>query len=116
VGNRFGEALTLDSLATLRHQDGRHSQAIALYQQALTAYRDAGDRYYHARALIRLAETHHVSGNPQSAQRAWQQASAILDDMDHPSAADIWLASATVKDSGTAISGPSTPCRIAGTG
>jgi tetratricopeptide (TPR) repeat protein len=83
VGNRFGEALTLDSLASHLHQAENHSQAIALYQEALTAYRDAGDRYYHVQTLIHLAETHDASGNPQSAQRARQQALAILDHTGH---------------------------------
>ena len=88
-GNRLGEAATLDSLGYCHHQAGRHRQAVTVYQQALSAYADAGDRYFRAHTLIRLGETHQASGNPQATREAWRQALAILDDLHHDDAAPI---------------------------
>jgi hypothetical protein len=56
------------------------------YQQALTLFRDLGDRYDEAATLTNLGDTHHAAGNPDAARDAWQHALTILDDLDHPDA------------------------------
>ena len=39
--------------------------------------------------LTHLGDTHHAAGDPDAARDAWQQALTILDDLDHPDAAQV---------------------------
>lgn len=86
LGNRLGQAATWDSLGYAHHHLGHQTQAITCYRHAIDLYRDIGDRHHEAETLSHLGDTHHAVGNPQAAQIAWQQALAILDELDHPDA------------------------------
>jgi tetratricopeptide (TPR) repeat protein len=86
LGDRLGEAATLDSLGYCCQQAGRHHQAIEFYQQALTVYTAAGDRYCRVPTLVRLGETYRASGNSEATRDLWQQALAILDGVRDPGA------------------------------
>jgi tetratricopeptide (TPR) repeat protein len=89
LGKRDGQAAAWDSLGYAHHHLGQHAQATTCYQHALTLVRDPGDRYNEATGLTHLGDTHQAAGNPQAARDAWQQALIILDDFDHPDAAQI---------------------------
>jgi tetratricopeptide (TPR) repeat protein len=89
VGHRGGQAGTWDSLGHAHHHLGQHNQALTCYQHALTLRRDLGDRYNEADTLTHVGDTHHATGNPQGARDAWQQALTILDELDHPDAAQV---------------------------
>jgi tetratricopeptide (TPR) repeat protein len=89
LSDRLGEANTWDSLGYAHHHLGHHAQAVTCYQHALDLSRDIGDRYYEADNLIHLGDTHHDAGNPTAARDAYQQALIILEDLDHPDAAQV---------------------------
>jgi tetratricopeptide (TPR) repeat protein/transcriptional regulator with XRE-family HTH domain len=86
LDNRVGQAATWDSLGYVHRGLGHHALSIVCHQHALDLYRDLGDRYYEAATLTRLGDTHHAAGDPGSAETAWKQALAILDELDHPDA------------------------------
>jgi tetratricopeptide (TPR) repeat protein len=86
VGDRVGEAATWDSLGYVHHHLGNYPHAVACYEHALPLLRALGHRYEQAATLSRLGDTHHAAGNPQATRDAWQQALAILDDLNDPDA------------------------------
>jgi DNA-binding SARP family transcriptional activator/tetratricopeptide (TPR) repeat protein len=89
LGDRYGEADTWDSLGYIQHHLRNHTQAITSYRRAIDLYHETNDPYSKADTLIRLADTHHTDGDRDAARNAWQQALAILTDIDHPDAAPI---------------------------
>jgi len=93
LGDRFGQAITWDSLGYAHHH---HGQALACYQHALTLYRDLGDRYQEADTLTNLGRTHHATGNHHSARHAWHQALTILEELHHPDAEQVRTKLATL--------------------
>ena len=64
-------------------------QAIAHGQEALRIFRTLGDRYDEAEILTHLGDALQASGDHQAACNAWHQALAILDDLQHPDAAQV---------------------------
>jgi DNA-binding SARP family transcriptional activator/tetratricopeptide (TPR) repeat protein len=89
VGDREYEAGSLDGIGLAQHQLGRHAEAVAAYDHALRLWRAIGDRYNYAGTLTRLGDAYDDAAGPGAARRAWREALAILDEMDHPSAAEI---------------------------
>lgn len=87
--NRHGEADTWDSIGHIHRHLGDHDQAITAYTNALDLYRPLGDRYNQADTFDHLGRTHHAAGQLVAAHRAWRQALAILDDLQHPDAAQV---------------------------
>jgi len=85
-----GQADTWDTLGLAHHHLRHYDEAIACYDQALALWRDLGDRYEVATTSIRLGNTRHAAGEPHSARTLWQQAKAILDDLGHPQADQLW--------------------------
>jgi tetratricopeptide (TPR) repeat protein len=81
IGDRFGQADTLDSIAYAYGVLARHDEAAACYRQALQLYREFGDRYYEAQALSSLGDSRLAAGDPESAVAAWQEAVTILDEL-----------------------------------
>src|SRR5207247_268247 len=63
LGDRWGEALTLDTIGYAHHLLGHQKQAIAYYQQSLGLKRELGHRYPQATTLSHLGDTHHATGD-----------------------------------------------------
>ena len=97
LDDRHGQAATWDSLGYAHHHLGHHTEAIACYQHALDLYRDLGDRREEATTLTNLGDTHHTAGSPQAARDAWQLALTILEQIDHPDAAQVRAKLASLK-------------------
>jgi tetratricopeptide (TPR) repeat protein len=85
-GNRKSKAHTLDSLGYIHQQLGELHRAAEYYRDALILFREVGDRYGEADALINLGDAARDTGDGSAAREAWLNAAAILDDMDHPRA------------------------------
>jgi tetratricopeptide (TPR) repeat protein len=84
-----GKAHTYNSLGYAYLHLGQHVEALASNEQSLRQFRALGDRYGQARSLTQLGVAHHAAGNPGAARDAWQQALTILDDLNHPDAAQV---------------------------
>jgi DNA-binding SARP family transcriptional activator/tetratricopeptide (TPR) repeat protein len=89
LGNRVGEANVLDSLGYIHLHLGHHAEAIACYKQAFEVHGDAGDLRDSATILIHLGEAHQAAADLIAARGTWQQALAILDDLQHPDAREV---------------------------
>jgi DNA-binding SARP family transcriptional activator/tetratricopeptide (TPR) repeat protein len=86
VGNRYGEAVALDSLAYVYHQAGDQAQAIGHYRRAADQLRQLGALHELAHVLGRLADTCQAAADTAGARAAWQQAIQVLEGMQHPAA------------------------------
>ncbi|MBM9509485.1 AfsR/SARP family transcriptional regulator [Actinacidiphila acididurans] len=87
--DREGQAHAWDSIAHAHHHLGRRPQAVACFHRALDLCRALGDRYLEADILHRLGDTHLAEHDPDAAHDTWQQALAILTELDHPHAAQV---------------------------
>jgi len=86
LGHRESQAATWDSLGFVYQQTGDYAQASACYERAIDMCRELGDRYNEAGALNGRGDTYHKAGDPGAAHRAWREALAILESIDHPDA------------------------------
>jgi tetratricopeptide (TPR) repeat protein len=82
-------ARSSDSLGHAEHHLGNFAEAAACYQHALSLFREYGARFDEADALTHLGDTHQAAGELAQAREAWQQALAILDDLQHPDAGQV---------------------------
>jgi DNA-binding SARP family transcriptional activator/tetratricopeptide (TPR) repeat protein len=98
IGDLHGQATTSDSLGYAHHHLGHHGLAIACYLKAITLARYLGDRYQEADTLRNLGDTYLATGNTQAARDTWQQALAILGELDHPDAEQVRSRLATLAD------------------
>ncbi|MET9954377.1 BTAD domain-containing putative transcriptional regulator [Streptomyces sp. NPDC006339] len=89
VANTTGQAYTWDSLAYAHRGLGRHEQAIACYGEAVRLFRALGDRYNTATSLTGLADSLSATGDLTAARTAYDEALAILDELDHPEAREL---------------------------
>jgi tetratricopeptide (TPR) repeat protein/transcriptional regulator with XRE-family HTH domain len=89
IGHRWVEGGAWDSLGNAEHHLGNLAEADACYQRALTLYREAGERFFEAETLTHLGDTRHAAGELAQARHAWRQALAILEDIQHPDAAQV---------------------------
>ncbi|MEQ7007498.1 BTAD domain-containing putative transcriptional regulator [Actinopolymorpha sp. B17G11] len=89
LGNRSGEANTWDSIGLAHHRSGNHTDAITCYQASLRLTRELEVRYSEADTLRRLGDAHLAAGEPSAAGAAWRQSLTILDQIDHPDAAQV---------------------------
>jgi tetratricopeptide (TPR) repeat protein len=89
LGDRRGQAATWDSLGYAHHHLGDHAKAVAAYRRSLELYRDAGERRGEGICLEHLAETHELAGDHAAAQQAWRESLTILEQLDHPDAAQV---------------------------
>ncbi|GIH06420.1 SARP family transcriptional regulator [Rhizocola hellebori] len=87
LDNRDSEAHTWDSIGYAHHHLGEHDEAVACYLVALELFRELGDRFYEARILVHLGEARHAAG--QHGEAALMEALSILDDLGHPTAAEV---------------------------
>ncbi|MFC8247828.1 AfsR/SARP family transcriptional regulator [Streptomyces chartreusis] len=72
-----------DSIALAQHHLGRHTDAVASYEQALALFRKIGVAHAEADTLRRLGDTHLSSGRIEQARAAWTQALALLERLGH---------------------------------
>jgi tetratricopeptide (TPR) repeat protein/transcriptional regulator with XRE-family HTH domain len=79
-------AHTYDSLGYIYSQLHEFDKSAGCYRDALMLFREFGDRYSEADALINLGDVARDRGDGSAAKEAWLNAAAILDDMDHPRA------------------------------
>jgi tetratricopeptide (TPR) repeat protein len=86
LGDRHGEAAAWDSIGYAHHHLGRHAHAALAYQHALTRYRELGNRFYEADTLAHLGDTQHAANDLEAADKSWQQALGILENLHHPDA------------------------------
>ena len=88
-GSRQLEGNIWNSLGYTEYHGGDFAEAAACYEHALTAFRAVGDRWGEADTLTNLGDIRHAIGELPPAREAWQQAIAILDNLQHPDAARV---------------------------
>lgn len=92
LGNRPGEADVWDSLAHAYEQSGDLSMARACYSQSIALDEQLdrlGNRFNQADTLNRFGDLEHAAGDQEAAVAAWSKALRILDEIDHPKAAEV---------------------------
>ena len=89
--NALGEAHTWDYTGYVRDHLGQHDDAVGCYRRALGLLLQVSDRSEQAGVLTRLGDAHRALGDRTAAREAWQQALAVLDDLDDPGAAQVEL-------------------------
>lgn len=89
LGNEAREAATWDSLGYAHHLLGHYTEAIACYEHAIDMFSLLGNQYFAAESLASLGNAADAAGDQDAARRTWQRALAILDDLQHPRAAEI---------------------------
>ncbi|OLB65547.1 MAG: hypothetical protein AUI10_06255 [Actinobacteria bacterium 13_2_20CM_2_72_6] len=87
LGDRHSQGNTLDSIGYAQHHLGRYADAVESYEAALVALRETGDRYNEAVTLGHLGDTRAAAGDHAAARASWERARAVLDDLNHPDAA-----------------------------
>jgi tetratricopeptide (TPR) repeat protein len=65
---------------------GDFGEAAHCYERALSIFRTVGDRWGEAETLTYLGDVRRAAGELLQARKNWQQALAILDDLQHPHA------------------------------
>jgi len=80
---------TFDSLGYIHAQLQEFDKSAEYYREALALFREFGDRYNEADALINLGDVARDRGDGFAARAAWQKAVVILDDIDDPRASQV---------------------------
>ncbi|GIF93768.1 BTAD domain-containing putative transcriptional regulator [Catellatospora chokoriensis] len=81
LGDRRGEAATLDSLGVIQLRLGEHARASASLAAAHRLFEEIGDRPGCADVLLHAGDCHHAAGSAHEAVAAWQAALAILEEL-----------------------------------
>ena len=81
VGDRAGEARTLNNIGVVYRRSGQPQKALAFYEQALHISREVGDRAGEARTLNNIAVIYRRIGQPQKALSSYEQALPILQEV-----------------------------------
>jgi DNA-binding SARP family transcriptional activator/tetratricopeptide (TPR) repeat protein len=89
LDNRPYQAHTWYCLGDTHQHLGNQPRAVDCYREAVHLFREFGDRYGEASTLAELGEVHRSAGDPDAAREAWQQARAILGELDPPAADQI---------------------------
>lgn len=77
IGNRQGEALTVNYLAIVERAQGKYRQALNYYNQALNIFRQLSDRTNEGTALNNIGKVYEGLGQYPQALEFYQQALAI---------------------------------------
>jgi tetratricopeptide (TPR) repeat protein len=86
-----GQADALSNLGDISRANGYPESAIDHYQRSLDLDRRLGDRYWQAKALVRIALVHREMGDEEAAVPYLREGLAILRDINHPEAEDVAL-------------------------
>jgi tetratricopeptide (TPR) repeat protein len=81
VGDKAGEASTLNNIGAVYHDLGDKQQALNYYNQSLPLSRQAGDKATEARTLGNIASVEDDRGNLQQALTQIQAAINIIEDL-----------------------------------
>src|SRR5581483_4960957 len=84
-----GIASTSNSLGHAHLGLGNHEEAVACQSRAVEMFGAAGYRLWEARSLVDLGDIHQTTGDNARACLAWEQAASILDELNHPEAAQV---------------------------
>ncbi|WP_051450936.1 AfsR/SARP family transcriptional regulator [Actinospica robiniae] len=98
LGHRLGEAATLDSLGEVEHHLGDYAAAAAHFRESVDLRLELSQPQAAAASLTRLGETLLAGGDPVSARRAWAEALALLDGIEHSDAADLRVRLRALRD------------------
>ena len=83
----YGAGITASSVGYAYHRLGDHARGVAYAEEGLRGMREYGDRSSEADSLMRLGEIHSARGDRRAAAEAWEQALAVLSELNHPDAA-----------------------------
>ncbi|MGI5453005.1 AfsR/SARP family transcriptional regulator [Streptomyces sp. CA-249302] len=89
TGDGNGVASAWDSLGYAHHHLHEHDRALECYEHALQLYRESRDRYLVADTLGHIGDTHRAAGDDIRAALAWREALGILEEIEHPEAAQV---------------------------
>jgi tetratricopeptide (TPR) repeat protein/transcriptional regulator with XRE-family HTH domain len=78
-----------DTLGYVEHRRGNISAAIGHYRGALAEAEEEGDRYMLAEVLAHLGDVYRTIENTGEAQRCWERAVAIYEELHSPEAAAV---------------------------
>ena len=85
-GDPLNEAATWDSLGYALLHLGRLDEAISCLRTAVSLLERLRTGYYLTTMLVHLGDAYHAAGDPEHARQAWQDALAILEDLNHSDA------------------------------
>ncbi len=77
IGDKRGEAASLDQIAYMESRQGKEVQALAAYNQSLTLRREIGDQAGIANSLIDLGDFYHNHAKPDEALKSTLEALQI---------------------------------------
>ena len=89
MGDRHGEAASLNNLGIVYERLGRYEEAIACQQDSLTICRELGDRRGEAEALRDLGDALRATGRSSEAEAGWREALTICEALEIPEADEI---------------------------
>jgi DNA-binding SARP family transcriptional activator len=78
-----------DSLGYAHQQLGHHAESVTWFRRAADLYDEIGHRWGYAETLGRLGDAHQAAGDLGKARTTWEEALAVLDDLNHPDADQI---------------------------
>ncbi len=78
VGNRVGEAVTLNNMGLAYEAMGQPERALTLYEQALPIRAEVGSRVGEARTLNNMGLAYEAMGQPERALTLYEQSLSIL--------------------------------------
>ena len=85
-GDPLNEAATWDSVGYALLHLGRLDEAITCLRTAVGLIEVLRTGYYQTTMLVHLGDAYHAAGELDHAQQAWQEALAILEDLNHSDA------------------------------
>ena len=85
-GDPLNEAATWDSLGYSLLHLGRLEEAISCLRTAVSLIKVLPTGYYQTTMLLHLGDAYHAAGDLDHARQAWQEALAILEDLNHSDA------------------------------
>ncbi|HEY2699546.1 MAG TPA: BTAD domain-containing putative transcriptional regulator [Pseudonocardiaceae bacterium] len=87
TGERYYEALILDTIGHAHEGLGNHQAAIDSYLHSIAVHQEVGSEGYNrAVALVALGDVHQRLGDTTAADEAWRAALATLEELQHPEA------------------------------
>jgi tetratricopeptide (TPR) repeat protein len=90
TGNHDSLAVARRHLGNAYHDLQQFDDAIQYYQQALKIFRERKSQAQIARVLAEMGEAQLAAGQTHSAQQSWRDAAAILNELNHPNAEDLY--------------------------